>query len=64
MIDNFSKFINLVIILGIEADTIIDAFRCEWLLRYPHPSIITTYQGTQFMNNNFKSLLNRYSITH
>ena len=66
MIDRYSRWIEIIPIPNIRAETVVKAFFENWIARYGVPNIITTDRGTQFtseLHQAFISLLGAQHIT-
>lgn len=64
IIDTFTGWVEIVPIYNKEMETIGDAFKREWLRRYPRPSRVTFDAGNEFNNEYFTNLLALWYVNH
>ena len=62
MIDPRTNLLELIVVSDKESCTVVCAFNCSWLCRYPRPLICLHDKGTEFTGIKFQELLQSYGI--
>jgi hypothetical protein len=62
MIDTVTNLVEMQRVNSTSAQDAANAFEMNWLFKYPRPVRIIHDQGTEFMGDNFQSLLRRWGI--
>jgi len=62
IIDRFSRFINVVPLVNIEAKTVADALIDNWFKLFGCPKEIITDRGSQFTSELFKQIMNIFGV--
>ena len=62
-IDMSSRWLVAVPLPNMEADMIVKAFLNSWIYIYGPPAVIHSDQGSQFVSDVFKSMMERFSIS-
>ncbi|KAG0436371.1 IgE-binding protein, partial [Dictyocoela muelleri] len=62
--DLFSRYTKIDFIYDVQSETICKSFETIWLKQYQTPRSCLSDNGKQFNSINFKTLLEKYKITH
>ena len=62
MVDRFSRWPEVILLMDIQVQPIVDAFLSGWVSRFGICSTVTTDRGAQFESSLFQSLLSQVEI--
>ena len=62
MIDTVTNLVEMQRVNSTSAQDAANAFEMNWLFKYPRPVRVIHDQGTEFMGDNFQTLLRRWGI--
>ena len=61
-VDRFTRWLEVIPIVDIRAETVADAFFSGWIARFGTPATITTDRGAQFESKLWDGLCNQFGI--